>query len=338
YRLLTVIEAIDRRIAYLALMIENPDALRHLARLCSASHVVAERVARTPLLLDELLDPRIFTGPPSRGALADDLEQMWHGIALDDLERQMDALRAFHHAAVLRVAVADLTGMLPLMKVSDRLSDVAELIIAEALAIARAQVSAKRPLEGGFVVVAYGKLGGLELAFGSDLGLVFLHDDPDDAVASARVAQRLLHVLSTHTAAGPLYEVDTRLRPSGASGLLVSTLAAFESYQAEDAWTWEHQALLRARAVAGDAALRDGFERVRRAVLTRPRDVAKLRAEVADMRVRMRAELGRAGPGEFDLKQDAGGIADIEFLVQYLVLAHAAEHPALVDCPDNIRQ
>ena len=339
YRLLNVIEAIDRRISYLALMVESPNALKHLARLCSASSLVADRVARTPLLLDELLDPRIFTDPPTRESLDDDLRQMLSGLPADDLERQMDALRAFYHGAVLRIAVADLTGMLPLMKVSDRLTDVAELIIGHALTLAQAQIAMKHGApQGEFVVIAYGKLGGLELAYGSDLDLVFLHDAAEDTVLFARLAQRIVHLLSTPTAAGPLYEVDTRLRPSGASGLLVSTIAAFESYQKTEAWTWEHQALLRARPVAGSAELGDAFLGVRREVLTRPRDTATLREEVATMRARMRAELGAARAGRFDLKQDVGGIADIEFLVQYLVLANAADHPALVAWPDNIRQ
>lgn len=339
YRLLKVIEAIDRRISYLALMVESPNALKHLARLCSASSLVADRVARTPLLLDELLDPRIFTDPPTRDSLADDLRQMLFGLPADDLERQMDALRAFYHGAVLRIAVTDLTGMLPLMKVSDRLTDVAELIIGHALALAQAQLASKHGApQGEFVVIAYGKLGGLELAYGSDLDLVFLHDAAEDTMLFARLAQRIVHLLSTATAAGPLYEVDTRLRPSGASGLLVSTMAAFESYQSSEAWTWEHQALLRARPVAGSAELGDAFLRVRRDVLTRPRDAAALRDEVSAMRARMRAELGAARAGLFDLKQDVGGIADIEFLVQYLVLANAADHPSLVAWPDNIRQ
>ncbi|MEX0899670.1 MAG: bifunctional [glutamate--ammonia ligase]-adenylyl-L-tyrosine phosphorylase/[glutamate--ammonia-ligase] adenylyltransferase [Gammaproteobacteria bacterium] len=339
YRLLKVIEAIDRRISYLALMVESPNALKHLARLCSASSLVADRVARTPLLLDELLDPRIFTDPPTREALIDELRQMMFGLPADDLERQMDAMRAFYHGAVLRIAVADLTDMLPLMKVSDRLTDVAELIIGHALALAQAQLAAKNGApQGEFVVIAYGKLGGLELAYGSDLDLVFLHDAAEDTVLFARLAQRIVHLLSTPTAAGPLYEVDTRLRPSGASGLLVSTIAAFESYQSSEAWTWEHQALLRARPVAGSAELGDAFRRIRRDVLTRPRDAATLRDEVATMRARMRAELGAARAGLFDLKQDVGGIADIEFLVQYLVLENAADHSTLVEWPDNIRQ
>ncbi len=339
YRLLKVIEAIDRRISYLALMVESPNALKHLARLCSASSLVADRVARTPLLLDELLDPRIFTDPPTRETLTEELRQMLFGLPADDLERQMDALRAFYHGAVLRIAVADLTDMLPLMKVSDRLTDVAELIIGHSLALAQAQLAAKQGVpQGEFVVIAYGKLGGLELAYGSDLDLVFLHDAAEDTVLFARLAQRIVHLLSTPTAAGPLYEVDTRLRPSGASGLLVSTIAAFESYQTSEAWTWEHQALLRARPVAGSAEVGEAFLRIRRHVLTRPRDASTLRDEVSTMRARMRAELGAARAGLFDLKQDVGGIADIEFLVQFLVLANAADHPALIEWPDNIRQ
>lgn len=359
-RLLRVVEAIDRRISYLALLIENPRALEHLARLCSASTLVADRVAGAPLLLDELLDSRIFTEPPERAAFEAELAQMLHGIAPDDLERQMDTLRTFQQAAVLRIAVADLTGLIPLMKVSDRLTELAEIVLGSALRLAWDQLVAKhgRPLRGaagprrerGFSVVAYGKLGGWELAYGSDLDLVFLHDADDgvgqtegerpinNTVFFARLGQRVVHLLATPTAAGKLYEVDTRLRPSGSSGLLVSSLAAFASYQRNDAWTWEHQALLRARPVAGSAEIGAEFRAVRHEVLSRPRELVGLRADVATMRARMRDELRWTRPGVFDIKQERGGTADIEFLVQFLVLANAHAHPALLEWSDNIRQ
>jgi glutamate-ammonia-ligase adenylyltransferase len=195
-------------------------------------------------------------------------------------------------------------------------------------------------LDRGFTVIAYGKLGGIELGYGSDLDLVFLHAaDRDAAMAQqyARLAQRIIHLLNTHTPSGVLYEVDLRLRPSGSSGLLVSSLASFEEYQRETAWTWEHQALVRARAVAGDPAVAREFQRIRAEILARPRDPAILRREVADMRERMRRELARGGAGRFDLKQDLGGIADIEFIVQYAVLRWAHEHPELLRWTDNIR-
>ncbi len=350
-RLLRVVEAIGRRISYLALLLENPNALGHLARLCSASSLVADRVARAPLLLDELLDPRIFTEPPTRANMAEELEQMLDGIGIDDLERRMDTLRAFQQAAVLRIAVADITGLLPLMKVSDRLTELAEIVLASALDTCWHHLAAKHgEPDCGFAIVGYGKLGGLELAYGSDLDLVFLHDATgearetdgeqpvDVAVFLARLGQRLVNFLATPTGAGVLYEVDTRLRPSGSSGLLVSGVDAFEGYQREEAWTWEHQAMLRARAVAGTASIGERFAAIRRDILGASRDPAKLKQEVAAMRGRMREELAAGGAETFDLKQDAGGIADIEFLVQYLVLAYAHEHPTVLEWTDNIRQ
>jgi glutamate-ammonia-ligase adenylyltransferase len=359
-RLIKVVEAIGRRISYLALLLENPRALEHLARLCSASSLVAERVARSPLLLDELLDSRIFTEAPTRESMTEELEQMLEGIGIDDLERRMDTLRAFQQAAVLRIAVADITGMLPLMKVSDRLTELAEIVLASALDTAWNHMVTKhgRPWCGspdtrrecGFAIVGYGKLGGLELAYGSDLDLVFLNDSDgeqaetdgeqplDNAVFFARLGQRIVHLLATPTAVGVLYEVDTRLRPSGTSGLLVSSVASFEAYQRDEAWTWEHQALLRARPVAGSPGIGDAFVRIRRSILGGERDPAKLREEVSAMRARMRDELATREQGMFDLKQGAGGIADIEFLVQYLVLANAHANPALLDWTDNIRQ
>jgi glutamate-ammonia-ligase adenylyltransferase len=256
------------------------------------------------------------------------------------------------------VAVADRLGSLPLMKVSDRLTETAELVVDHSLRTARRELVAKHgtprcgpPLrEAGFAVIGYGKLAGLELGYASDLDLVFLHDSVgavqetdgtpplDNERFFSRLVQRLIHFLSIQTSSGRLYEVDTRLRPSGRSGLLVTSLEGFRHYQTHEAWVWEHQALLRSRALAGSENVCRAFEAIRRDVLVSHVNRATLKAEVAKMRRRMRTELSLAKEGRFDLKQDSGGIADIEFLVDYWVLANSAEHPELVEFPDNIRQ
>ncbi len=359
-QLLNIIAAVGRRSAYFALLNENTAVLERLATLCAASPWIARRVAQHPILLDELIDPRIFETPPTRADLASELQQRFDGVEDDDLERQMEALRLFQQASVFRVAVSDLSGALPLMKVSDRLTDIAELVLARTVELAAGEMRRRygRPgcgpgevrREAGFAVVGYGKLGGLELGYASDLDLVLLHDsegenqcsDGPDALDNvryfARLGQRLLHMLSTTTAAGVLYEVDMRLRPSGKGGPLVSSVNAFEHYQQQSAWTWEHQALLRARALAGSDAVCGRFETIRRAVLTASRDPATLRKDVLEMRDRMRRELRGGGPGQFDIKRDPGGLTDIEFMVQYRVLAGAAGHPELVRYSDNIRQ
>ena len=358
-RVVSLIEAIARRSAYLALLVENPMALSQLVKLCSASPWIATYLARYPLLLDELLDPRALYAPLEKAvlerALAREMAQ-----AGDDEEQQMEALRHFKHAQVLRVAAADVSGIYPLMEVSDHLTEIAEVLVAKAVELAYEHMVARygRPRckegaagrEPGFVVVAYGKMGGIELGYGSDLDLVFLHGGEgegmttdgersiDSAVFFTRLGQRIIHTLTAHMPAGVLYEVDSRLRPSGASGMLVSSIDAFAKYQREEAWTWEHQALVRARPVAGDEALARRFEAIRREVLGRPRDSEALRREVVEMRRKMRQQLDRAGAGEFDLKQSEGGIADIEFMVQYSILRWAHDHPALLDFTDNIRQ
>ncbi len=360
-RLLHVIERIGGRTVYLALLNENPKARRRLVELCAQSQFLADQMAAFPLLLDELLDERLFETTPTRAEFEQDLRARMAGAGADDPEQQVDLLRQFQRAAVFRVAVPDLTGRLPLMKVSDRLTDIAELIVAEALALSWEQIAARHGAprcgpdeaaleEAGVIVVAYGKFGGIELGYGSDLDLVFLHDSAgevqhtagprtvENSVFFLRLVQRLVHVLSVHTAAGRLYEVDTRLRPSGKGGLLVQSLAGFGEYQRREAWTWEHQALLRARVVAGKPALRERFEALRRDVLRYAVHRETLRADVRAMRERMRMELSRAGPGQFDLKQDAGGITDIEFLAQYWTLLWAERYPDLVTYSDNIRQ
>jgi glutamate-ammonia-ligase adenylyltransferase len=356
---LRVIEAIGRRSAYFALLSENPAALERLTGLCAMSDFLVRQVAQHPMLLDELLDPRVFQAAPDRDELAADLAARL-AAAGEDIEQQLNALRFFQRAATFRIAVTDLSGMLPLMKVSDRLTDIAELVLSAALELAWREL-AQRHGEPGcrmagqrrrseFAIVAFGKLGGLELGYGSDLDLVFLHDSEgeeqqtdgaqplENSVFFGRLARRVISILTMPTPSGRLYEVDIRLRPSGRSGLLVSSLVAFERYEYEDAWTWEHQALLRSRAVAGSAAVCAAFEALRTRVLTGHVRLDTLREDVASMRQKMRDELAGAPAGQFDIKQDPGGITDIEFIVQYLVLANAHGHPGLVRWSDNIRQ
>jgi glutamate-ammonia-ligase adenylyltransferase len=360
-RLLKVVSAIGRRSAYYALLNENPAALSRFASLCGRSEFLANQVALHPLLLDDLIDPRTLDQLAGRAELGADLSSRLAGVDPDDLEQQMEALRNFQRAAVFRTAIADLTGRLPLMKVSDQLTWIAEVVLESCIELARRQTETRHgraecgTAEGalrpcGFAVIGYGKLGGLELGYGSDLDLVFVHDaegeiqrttGPDVVEAGvffARMTRRIVHLLATPTAAGVLYEVDTRLRPSGKGGLLVTSLGALDGYQREQAWTWEHQALLRARAVAGDPAVRERFEAMRVAILSQAVRRDGLRAEVAGMRERMRNELSAGDERWFDIKQDAGGVADIEFLVQHWVLAHAPEHPELLRWSDNIRQ
>jgi glutamate-ammonia-ligase adenylyltransferase len=357
-RLTRVVEAIAKRSAYLALLAENPTALQQLTRVAAESVWLVDMVVRSPILLDELIDPRIFKEFPSQDSLHQELETMLAGIDAGDLEMQMDALRQFQQAAVVHVAAADLAGNAPLMKVSDFLTWTAEQVIRKALEIATKQLLKRhgRPqyIEHGrlkdarFAVIGYGKLGGWELGYGSDLDLVFLHDSRageqqsngpkvlDNVEFFTRLAQRVINILSIPTTSGVLYQVDTRLRPSGNAGLIVSSLEGFVDYQQQQAWTWEHQALLRARPVAGDESVGKAFDATRREVLARPRDREQLRHDIGVMRQRMRQEHAHSG-GDFDLKLDAGGLTDIEFLVQYWVLAHAAAHPALLDWTDNIR-
>lgn len=354
-RLAVILEAVMRRSAYFALLLENPAALAQLTRLCAASHWIADMVARQPVLLDELIDPRIFQVAPDMTQYGVDLDAQLHAVPADDLEAMMDALREFQQGAVMRVAAADIGGVLPLMKVSDHLTAIAEQIIRRVLAHAWQDLVARHGVPhcdgeaARFAIIAYGKLGGMELGYGSDLDLVFLHDSRGDTAQTdgatpidnarffLRLAQRIIHLLSTPTNAGVLYEVDTRLRPSGSAGLLVTSFETLARYQREEAWTWEHQALLRARPVAGDAGLAGEFAALRQEVLCRPRDATALAGEVAEMRVRMRRDLGRLAGEGFDLKQDPGGLTDLEFLVQYLVLLHAHRYPDLVEYPDIIR-
>ncbi|OHV07678.1 bifunctional [glutamate--ammonia ligase]-adenylyl-L-tyrosine phosphorylase/[glutamate--ammonia-ligase] adenylyltransferase [Kushneria phosphatilytica] len=366
-RVLTLIEAVLRRTAYLSLLRENPGALTQFVNLCAASAWIAEQLARHPMLLDELLDPRTLYSPAERDQLDEELRSRLARLAEDDEEAQMEALRHFRHAQILSVAASDIAGARTLMHVSDYLTLIAEVVLQAVVRIAwraltrkygHPQARADRPTADSddevadFLVVGYGKLGGIEMGYGSDLDLVFLHDaEPqgqtdgprkiDNSIFFTRLGQRIIHMLTTTTPAGVLYEVDMRLRPSGASGLLVSTLEAFADYQRHQAWTWEHQALVRARAVAGSQALAARFDEVRREILSRPRDPATLREEVLSMRQRMREHLGSSAgerrAGRFHIKQDPGGMIDIEFMNQYAVLALSQRFPPLMTFTDNMR-
>ncbi len=361
-RLAPFITRIARRSAYVLLLIESPVALEQLIVLSEACVWIPERLADHPALLDELLSPSNLYSIPSKSELASDLTQQMLRIPEADLEQQMEALRYFRQAHALKVAACEITGRLPLMKVSDYLTELAEVILAYALQWVWREMVARHGLPGGqsapdpeFVIVGYGKLGGIELGHGSDLDLVFLHQSQthletqatadqkaiDNLTFYTRLGQKIIHLLNTRTASGLVYEVDMRLRPSGQSGLLVTTLAAFEKYQREQAWTWEHQALVRARPVAGYAPLAAAFDAVRLSVLCGERDGSSLKSDVVAMRHKMRAQLGSSAKaqaaGEFDLKQDSGGIVDIEFMVQYAILAYAHRNPALARYSDNIR-
>ncbi len=335
-RLTDLIETVARRQTYLALLAEYPAALNQLARLFSASPWAAQLLTRQPQLLDELIDPRQLFAAPDWDALATRLS-----LAMDeeagDMEAQMDRLRRFKQVQTLRLLAQDVAGRLKLETLSDHLAALADLLLAETLRRAWSTLP-KRHLETPrFAIIGYGKLGGKELGYASDLDLVFLYDDdtPDAGTVYARLAQKLSTWLTTATGAGVLYDTDLRLRPDGASGLLVSSIESFEDYQRSHAWTWEHQAITRARFVCGDAGVGDRFEAIRCAILTLPRDPAKLKEEVLAMRQKMRD--GHPNATElFDIKHDAGGIVDVEFAVQYLILLHAKAHPALLDNAGNI--
>jgi len=359
-RALDVLQAIGGRTAYLALLHESPLACARLVDACALGDFLPAQIASHPLLLDELVDQRLFEEFPSRAQFEADLALKAPVSAEPDSEREVEGLREFQRAAVFRTALFDLTGRLALMQVSDRLTDIAELILERAIAIAWRDLTAiygePQVDDGGgrrtcgIAAVGYGKFGGYELGYGSDLDLVFLHDSSgegqqtsgpkvvENGVFYLRLGQRILHLLTIHSAAGRLYEVDTRLRPSGKGGPMVSNIIAFGDYQRTEAWTWEHQALLHSRAVAGSAPIRAAFEALRADVLCNNVKRDTLRAEVGDMRARMRRELASADAENFDVKRDAGGVADIEFLAQYWVLRFAHDFPALVTFPDTIRQ
>ena len=336
-RTLDLVEAIASRASYLALLAEHQEALERVTRIMAASSWAAQFITRHPLLLDELLDDRLLYAPPDLDALKAALRAQLDAHA-GDTERRMDILREAHQSQVFRLLAQDLAGLLTVERLADYLSALADLILETALHEAWQDLRV-RHREGPprFSVAAYGKLGGKELGYASDLDIIFLYDDPDEQAPAvyARLASRLQHWLTTRTSAGALFETDLALRPSGASGLMVSSIEAFERYQERDAWVWEHQALTRARHSCGDAAVGAAFEAIRERILRRPRDAATLRNEILAMRGKLHAAHPNTS-GLFDLKHDRGGMIDVEFAVQFLVLAHAHRFPELTRNLGNI--
>jgi glutamate-ammonia-ligase adenylyltransferase len=358
-RVFLFVQAVAQRTVYLVLLIENPLALSQLIRLCTASPWVVEQLSLHPALLDELLRP--LSQPPARLELQDMLRQQLLRVTGTEIEEQLNSLQYFKQEQVLTVAAAELAGAMPLMKVSDYLTWLAEVIVSHVLGLAWQQLIAKYGLpcntkgnsgEMDFIVIAYGKLGGIELNYGSDLDLVFMHAGHPELETTGgtsgtklnssafyvQLGQKILALLNTQTFTGKLYEIDMRLRPSGSSGALVSSQESFRRYQQETAWTWEHQALVRARVIAGSSVLAKAFTSIREEVLGKQRDPSALAGDIVSMRQRMRKELGSKKPtATFQLKQDAGGLVDIEFIVQYLVLNHAWHCPQLLEFSDNMR-
>ncbi|MDY6976945.1 MAG: bifunctional [glutamate--ammonia ligase]-adenylyl-L-tyrosine phosphorylase/[glutamate--ammonia-ligase] adenylyltransferase [Pseudomonadota bacterium] len=359
-RLLGVIEAITGRTTYLDLLLENPDVLKQLVRLCERSDWIAQEIRRFPLLLDELLTP-LYLGQQntdiqtSKQEYQLELRETMLRIEQDDVEMLMDGLRQFKLCQQLRIAASDISESLPINNVSDKLTVLAEVILEHVLNAAwmqmRQRFGVPSHLEGndkGFAVIGYGKLGGYELGYGSDLDLVFIHNAPRSSSTDGKksieaqqfyikLAQRIMHLLNTKTLFGQLYETDLRLRPSGNAGLLCCHINGFEKYQVEEAWTWEHQALVRARAICGDASLLDDFSQVRHSILSQSREPKTLSQDVCKMRMKMREHLLAKNNEKVDLKQCEGGITDIEFIAQYLVLAHACTVKTMTEYPDNLR-
>ena len=355
-RMLGLFESVAGRNVYLALLAENPDALAQLLRLASASAWFCEYLALYPILFDELLDTRSLYEPLKKTALDQQLATLLAPIEIQDLEQLMITFRQFKHINVLKVAAADIMDVIPIMIVSDYLTYIAESILAQVLERAWLMLTDKHGFPPGsqssctgFAVIGFGKLGGLELAYGSDVDLVFIYDCQDGNALTTgpspischqfygRLGLKVRHILDTKLLSGVLYDTDMRLRPNGHSGLLVTQINAYEDYLQHQAWTWEHQALVRGRFIAGDIRLKTHFEDIRHLILTKPRDFALLRTDVGDMREKMRVALASKTAGQFDLKHSAGGIVDIEFIVQLGVLASASTRPELTQYTDNIR-
>ncbi|WP_374710516.1 bifunctional [glutamate--ammonia ligase]-adenylyl-L-tyrosine phosphorylase/[glutamate--ammonia-ligase] adenylyltransferase [Massilia pseudoviolaceinigra] len=337
-RLLAFFEAIARRSAYLSLLTEYPHTLERVIRMMYASGWAATFLTQHPIVLDELLDERVRSAVPDCAALAAELKEQL-GAAAGDTERQMDILREAHHAQLFRLLAQDLAGELTVEKLADYLSALADTIVAATIDAAWQAIATRHREVPRFAVIAYGKLGGKELGYVSDLDVIFLFDDDDQEAPGnyAKLAQRFITWMTAHTSAGILFDIDTALRPDGASGMLVSSVAAFERYQENSAWIWEHQALTRARFCAGDTAIGERFEAVREGVLRLDRTAraGELRDEVLKMRKKMH-DAYPSRPGQFELKQDEGGMIDVEFMSQYLVLRHAAQYPQLTVNLGNI--
>jgi [glutamine synthetase] adenylyltransferase / [glutamine synthetase]-adenylyl-L-tyrosine phosphorylase len=335
-RLLDFFEAIARRAAYLALLTEYPHTLVRVVRMMSSSDWAAKYLTRHPILLDELLEDRTLKAVPDWTGFTEEVQRQLDASE-GDTERQMNVLRELHHAQLFRLLAQDLEGELTVERLADHLSTLADILVEATIGAVWRTLPNRHVEPPKFAVIAYGKLGGKELGYASDLDVIFLFDDehPDAPGSYAKLAQRFITWMTAHTSSGILFDVDIALRPDGASGLLVSRVEAFEKYQRQSAWLWEHQALTRARFCAGSASIGARFEATREAVLRQERDPGKLKTEVLAMRKKLRdAHPNRSG--QFDLKHDAGGMIDIEFIVQFLVLRHAAHYPQLTADIGNI--
>jgi glutamate-ammonia-ligase adenylyltransferase len=333
-RIFRLLENISRREAYLALLAEHPQTLHRLASFYSASQWVSDYLTQHPILLDELLDTRLLYQPPQWDTLADELHALLKAHQ-GDTEAQMDILRHFQHTQIFRLVAQDIAGLMSIETLSDHLSDLADLCLSATMQAAWLDMKNRHQDTPNFAIIAYGKLGGKELGYTSDLDLVFLYEDPTPGVDEiyARYARRIMNWLTTSTAAGLLYDIDLRLRPNGSSGLLVSTVEAFEAYQTSQAWVWEHQALTRARFAAGDKRIGEAFEDIRIRVLSLCRDDTRLKTDILQMRARMQ---DTHPPLPDDVKHCHGGLVDIEFMVQYLVLTQSCNFSDFTKNSGNI--
>ncbi|MBT6066152.1 MAG: bifunctional [glutamate--ammonia ligase]-adenylyl-L-tyrosine phosphorylase/[glutamate--ammonia-ligase] adenylyltransferase [Proteobacteria bacterium] len=347
-RSIFLIQSIGRRSAYLALLSENPLALSQLVRLVCASSEISQWIAKHPVILDELLDPIATFQVKDRLEITQELRTKMER-AETDLEAGMEVLREFRQAYTLRVAAADIAGLIDTKTVALSLSALASALLDESLKLAEATLdTVERPSDIDLGIIAYGKLGSEELGYHSDLDIVFVFDESSESENTElsarrhyyrRLVQRLTHILTTRTSAGEVYEIDTRLRPSGNSGTVVTPLRVYAEYLKESAWTWEHQALVRAQLVVGHEHLQRQFRDIRRVILSQPRDNEKLHQDLCQMRQRMRDHhrSEHASIVDFDLKHDPGGLIDIEFLCQYMILKHASDHPELISFRANRR-
>lgn len=356
-RIADLLKAIMQRTCYIALLQENLASVENLIKLACASPWIINFLCRHPVVLDELLDKRTLYTPPSKAELADDATCRLGQIDGDNMELQIETLCVFKQSRLLRVAAADVTASYPLMRVSDHLTEIAEIILEKTFRLSFGQMAKKYSVPDlleltssaadSFAVIGYGKLGGIELGYGSDLDIVFLHqgegeyskglDGVDTSYFFTRIAQRMIHFLTTHSNAGTLYEVDTRLRPSGAAGVLVSNINGYGEYLEKEAWTWEHQALVRARVIVGGNAISERFREIRKKVLCARRDIEALKKEISEMSEKIRIHNRKTPVAGFHLKYDAGGIVDLEFFVQFLVLAHSHQNPDMAYWTDNVR-
>ena len=357
-RVLEILAAIVGRPVYISLLLEYPIAQQQMLELCSASHWFTNKLARYPILLDELLDSGELFRQNDREQLTIELERLMSQVDENDLEQQMERLRQFKRTEIFKLAATDVIHVHEIWDVGAKLSTIADVVLKKVFqlawdAICQRHGSPVCTIDGqtyhpGMAIIAYGKLGGLEMGYGSDLDIIFLHDSSgqkqytdgeksiDNSQFFIRVAQKVLHILGTRTHSGILYEADTRLRPDGRAGMLVSSVAAFEDYQRNKAWTWEHQALLRTRYIAGSEPVSEEFARIRQAVLAVPRNPAQLCGDVVDMREKMRSHLASQDPSSINIKQDAGGMVDIEFMTQVGILLNVADHPEMLSVSSTL--